>query len=54
MCVEIGGKKVICAMGDAAASDEQFCYIEHPAGSTNPLGHSYEVLVYGGSAGGGR
>ena len=54
MCVEIGGKKVICAMGDTAGSDKQFCYIEHPAGSTNPLGHSYNVLVYGGAAGGGR
>lgn len=54
MCVEIGGKKVICAMGDIAADDLAGCFVLHPAGSTNPLGHSYNVLVYGGAAGGGK
>jgi hypothetical protein len=53
-CVEISGKKIICAMGDAAAGDLEDCIYEHPAGSTNPLGHSYQVLVYGGAAGGGK
>jgi uncharacterized Zn-binding protein involved in type VI secretion len=53
-CIEISGKKIICAMGDAAAGDHEDCIYEHPAGSTNPLGHSYDVLVYGGAAGGGK
>jgi hypothetical protein len=47
------GKLVICAMGDIAASDKQACFIKHPAGATNPLGHSNDVVVYGGGAGGG-
>lgn len=51
--VRINGKKVICAVGDAAASDKAGCEIKHPAGSTNPLGHSNDVVVYGGAAGGG-
>ena len=54
MCVEIGGKKVICAMGDTAAPDRAGCEVVHPSGATNPLGHSYNVLVYGGAAGGGK
>ena len=53
-CIEISGKKIICAMGDAAASDHSCTPPEHPAGSTNPLGHSYQVLVYGGAAGGAK
>ncbi len=54
-CIEISGKKIICAMGDTAASDHKNCEPpEHPAGSTDPLGHSYDVLVYGGAAGGAK
>lgn len=53
-CVEIAGKKVICAMGDTAAPDRAGCEVVHPSGATNPLGHSYKVLVYGGAAGGGK
>ena len=53
-CIEISGKKIICAMGDAAAGDHEACFFEHPAGATNPIGHSYDVLVYGGAAGGGK
>lgn len=41
-------------MGDTAAPDRAGCFIEHPSGATNPLGHSYNVLVYGGAAGGGK
>lgn len=53
-CIEISGKKIICAMGDAAAPDRAGCEVVHPSGATNPLGHSYQVLVYGGAAGGGK
>ena len=51
--IRISGKKVICAVGDTAASDKAGCEIKHPAGATNPLGHSYTVIIYGGRAGGG-
>lgn len=51
--VRIGGSKVICAVGDIAAPDRAGCEIKHPTGATNPLGHSYDVIVYGGRAGGG-
>lgn len=54
MCVEISGKKVICAVGDAADSDHSCSEPIHPSGMTNPLGHSTNVLVYGGAAGGGK
>lgn len=53
-CIEISGKKIICAMGDTAADDHSCIPPPHPAGSTDPLGHSYDVLVYGGAAGGAR
>lgn len=52
--VRINGKLVICAMGDSAAPDHAGCVVLHPSGATNPLGHSYDVLVYGGAAGGGK
>lgn len=51
--VKIGNKKFICAVGDTAAPDRQACFIRHPAGATNPLGHSFNVIIYGGKAGGG-
>jgi uncharacterized Zn-binding protein involved in type VI secretion len=52
--VRIGGLLVICAVGDSAAPDKEGCVIRHPSGATNPLGHSYDVIVYGGAAGGGK
>lgn len=51
--VYINGKLVICAMGDTATGDKAGCFIEHPPGATDPLGHSSDVFVYGGAAGGG-
>ena len=48
--VTIEGKKVICAVGDKAQSDDQ----EHSPGQTDPRGHSLNVVVYGGAAGGGK
>lgn len=51
--VYIEGKNVICAVGDTADSDHEACFIEHPPGATDPLGHSSDVGVYGGGAGGG-
>jgi uncharacterized Zn-binding protein involved in type VI secretion len=51
--VRIEGKLVICAMGDMAAPDKLGCFIKHPTGATNPKGHSNDVIVYGGAAGGG-
>ena len=50
--IRISGKKVICAVGDSAASDKEDCEVVHPAGSTDPLEHSYTVIIYGGRAGG--
>ena len=52
--IRISGKKVICAVGDTAFSDRAGCFILHPSGATNPLGHSYTVVIYGGRAGGGK
>lgn len=49
-CVTIEGKFVICAVGDAAEGDMR----EHSPGQTDPRGHSNQVLVYGGRAGGGK
>jgi hypothetical protein len=40
-------------MGDMAAPDKLGCFIKHPTGATNPKGHSNDVIVYGGAAGGG-
>jgi len=51
--VRIEGLLVICAVGDAAAPDHAGCIVLHPSGATNPLGHSTDVTVYGGAAGGG-
>jgi hypothetical protein len=47
--VRIGGVKVICAVGDKASGDLAF----HPVPPTDPLGHSNDVSVYSGAAGGG-
>ncbi len=47
--VRIGGVKVICAVGDKASADNEF----HPVPPTDPLGHSTNVFVYSGAAGGG-
>ena len=52
--IKIGNKYIICGVGDVAAPDKLGCIIKHPTGATNPLGHSLDVLVYGGQAGGGR
>lgn len=51
--VFIENKHVICAMGDIAAPDKAGCIVLHPTGPTNPKGHSPDVYVYGGAAGGG-
>lgn len=51
--VYINGKLVICAVGDTAAPDRAGCVIKHPSGATDPLGHSIDVVVYGGAAGSG-
>lgn len=48
-CVTIEGKFVICAVGDTAGADRK----EHSPGQTDPKGHSNDVVVYGGAAGGG-
>ena len=47
--VRINGKSVICAVGDKASGDLE----DHPVPPTDPKGHSTNVLVYGGGAGGG-
>ena len=47
--VHINNKKVICALGDSAEGDDE----KHTPGATAPLGHSYNVGVYGDGAGGG-
>jgi hypothetical protein len=48
--VYIEGKLIICAVGDSVyGSDLRL----HPEGPANPLGHSLDVIVYGGGAGGG-
>lgn len=52
--IKIGDKYIICGVGDIAAPDRAGCKVKHPTGATNPLGHSYDVLVYGGQAGGGK
>lgn len=52
--VYIQSKRVICAMGDIAAPDREGCIVNHPTGPTNPKGHSMDVVVYGGGAGGGK
>lgn len=43
--VYIEKKRVICAMGDTASDDMAGCEVLHPAGSTDPLGHSSDVVV---------
>lgn len=53
MNVYINNKLVICGMGDIAAPDKADCEVLHPTGPTNPKGHSPNVIVYGGAAGGG-
>lgn len=45
--VKIGGKKVICAVGDAAGGD----LLGHPIPPTDPSGASPNVYVYEGSDG---
>jgi hypothetical protein len=51
--VYINNKLVICAVGDTAEPDHEACVIPHPDPSTDPKGHSMDVIVYGGGAGGG-
>jgi hypothetical protein len=54
--IKIGEKYIICGVGDTASLDRAGggCEVIHPAGSTDPKGHSFDVLVYGGQAGGGK
>ena len=52
--IQIQGKYIICGVGDIAAPDRAGCVVLHPTGATNPKGHSLDVLVYGGKAGGGK
>lgn len=51
--IYVEGKKAICAVGDIAADDLAGCFVIHLTGSTNPSGHSPDVYMYGGAAGGG-
>lgn len=51
--IYVEGKLAICAVGDIASDDLAGCFVLHPAGSTNPSGHSPDVYMYGGAAGGG-
>jgi uncharacterized Zn-binding protein involved in type VI secretion len=44
--IRISGKRVICAVGDSAESDNS-CASTHPAGTTNPSGSSGTVSIYG-------
>lgn len=44
--VYIEGKHVICAEGDTAGDDLAGCFVLHPAGSTDPVGHSPDTFVY--------
>lgn len=48
--VYIEGKLIICAVGDSVYGPDDSL---HEKGPANPLGHSLNVIVYGGSAGGG-
>lgn len=38
--------KVIVAVGDTAKSDREGCVVLHPAGTTDPLGHSPDTNAY--------
>lgn len=51
--VYINGINVICASGDTAAPDHSCVEPIHPPGATDPSGHSPNVFVYSGAAGGG-
>ena len=51
--VYVENKLVICAEGDTAAPDEKDCEVKHPPALSRPKGHSTNVIVYGGGAGGG-
>lgn len=44
------GKLIICAVGDSVYDIDLAL---HPEGPANPAGHSMDVIVYGGGAGGG-
>lgn len=48
--VYIEDKRIICALGDTAYNEDRH---DHPPGPTDPLGHSNDVIVYGGASGGG-
>ena len=48
--VYLEGKLIICAPGDTVYSMD---LAEHPPGPADPVGHSINVIVYGGGAGGG-
>ena len=48
--VYLEGKLIICAVGDSVYGIDLRL---HPEGPANPSGHSYNVIVYGGGAGGG-
>lgn len=48
--VYINNKKVICALGDTASDSDS---VGHEPGPVDPKGHSTNVIVYGGGAGGG-
>jgi hypothetical protein len=47
--VYVENKLVICAVGDKSEPDDY----PHPPGNPDPKGHSMDVVVYGGAAGGG-
>jgi hypothetical protein len=47
--VYINNKKVICAVGDTAYSADNNT---HDPGPVDPKGHSNDVIIYGGAAGG--
>jgi uncharacterized Zn-binding protein involved in type VI secretion len=47
--VYINGKLVICAVGDTAYGSDN---LGHDPGPVDPKGHSSDVIVYGGGAGG--
>jgi hypothetical protein len=47
--VYINNKKVICAVGDTAYGADNKT---HDPGPVDPKGHSDDVIVYGGAAGG--
>lgn len=47
--VFVENKLVICALGDTTYNPDGY---QHPPGESDPKGHSFDTIVYGGAGGG--